>query len=188
MDCFLTLRPLLIPCSLGNTCCTFGFLIFIIVDRNSLYNSLYILTERSLKHPFLHRRLGSRCLSLSLSLWWTASKLWEGLSVLAWGQSAIMFMLFTFINIFFFFCCCTNRYVGSWFPNQGWNLCSPQWKHSLDYWATREVPTFTNVSNVGSWTGSPVLSLLNPYYLWDHINKAQVYTRGISNRGTSGPS
>ena len=50
MDCLLTLWPLLIPCSLGNGCCTFGFLIFIIVERNSLYNSLYILTERSLKH------------------------------------------------------------------------------------------------------------------------------------------
>ena len=50
MDCLLTLWPLLIPCSLGNSCCTFGFLIFIIVERNSLYNSLYILPERSLKH------------------------------------------------------------------------------------------------------------------------------------------
>ena len=38
------------PCSLGNSCCTFGFLIFIIVKRNSLYNSLHILTESSLKH------------------------------------------------------------------------------------------------------------------------------------------
>ena len=50
MDCLLTLWPLLIPCSFGNGCCTFGFLIFIIVKRNFLYNSLYILTERSLKH------------------------------------------------------------------------------------------------------------------------------------------
>ena len=50
MDCLLTLSPLLIPCSLGNGCCSFGFLIFIIVKRNFLYNSLYILTERSLKH------------------------------------------------------------------------------------------------------------------------------------------
>ena len=50
MDCLLALWPLLIPCSLGNRCCTFGFLIFIIVERNFLYNSLYILTERSLKH------------------------------------------------------------------------------------------------------------------------------------------
>ena len=50
MDCILILWPLLIPCSLGNCCCTFGFLIFIIVERNSLYNSLYILTERSLEH------------------------------------------------------------------------------------------------------------------------------------------
>ena len=50
MDCLLTLWPLLIPRSLGKGCCTFGFLIFIIVERNFLYNSLYILTERSLKH------------------------------------------------------------------------------------------------------------------------------------------
>jgi len=50
MDCLLTLWPLLIPCSVGNGCCTFGFLIFIIVERNFLYNSLHILTETSLKH------------------------------------------------------------------------------------------------------------------------------------------
>ena len=50
MDCLLTLWPLLIPCFLGNSCCTFGFLIFIIVKRNFLYHSLYILTEKSLKH------------------------------------------------------------------------------------------------------------------------------------------
>ena len=50
MDCLLTLWPLLIPCSLGNGCCTFGFLIFIIIKRNFLYHSLYILTEKSLKH------------------------------------------------------------------------------------------------------------------------------------------
>ena len=49
MDYLLTLWPLLIPCSLGNGCCTFGFLIFIIVERNFLYHSLYILTEKSLK-------------------------------------------------------------------------------------------------------------------------------------------
>ena len=50
MDCLLNLWPLLIPCSLGNSCCTFGFLIFITVKRNFLYHSLYILTEKSLKH------------------------------------------------------------------------------------------------------------------------------------------
>ena len=68
MDCILTLWPLLIPCFLDNSCCTSGFLIFIIVERNSLYNSLYILTERSLKHPCSARDLGLRVfLSLSLS-------------------------------------------------------------------------------------------------------------------------
>ena len=50
MDCLLNLWPFLIPCSLGNGCCTFGFLIFILVETNFLYNNLYILTERSLKH------------------------------------------------------------------------------------------------------------------------------------------
>ena len=69
MDCLLTLWPLLIPCFLDNGCCTAGFLIFIIVERNSLYNSLYILTERSLKHPCSTRGLGPHVfLSLSLSL------------------------------------------------------------------------------------------------------------------------
>ena len=69
MDCLLTLWPLLIPCSLDNGCCTFGFLIFIIVERNSLYNSLYILTERSLKHPCSTTDLGPHVfLSLSLPL------------------------------------------------------------------------------------------------------------------------
>ena len=69
MDCLLTLWPLLIPCFLDTGCCTFGFLIFIIVERNSLHNSLYILTKRSLKHPCSSRDLGPRVfLSLSLSL------------------------------------------------------------------------------------------------------------------------
>ena len=74
MDCFLTLWPLLIPCSLGNGCCTFGFLIFIIVKRNFLYNSLHILTETSLKHLCSIRAwvpvscFLSFSLSLSLSL------------------------------------------------------------------------------------------------------------------------
>ena len=68
MDCLLTLWPLLIPCSLGNSCCTFGFLIFIIVERNFLYNSLYILTERSLKHLCSIRACVPVSFSLCLSL------------------------------------------------------------------------------------------------------------------------
>ena len=69
VDGLLILWPLLIPCSLGNGCCMFGFLIFIIVERNFLYNSLYILTERSLKHLCSIRAWVpmSVCLSLSLS-------------------------------------------------------------------------------------------------------------------------
>ena len=68
MDCLLTLWPLLIPCSLGNGCCTFGFLIFIIVERNFLYNSLYILRERSLKHICSIRAWVPVSFFLSLSL------------------------------------------------------------------------------------------------------------------------
>ena len=59
---------MLIPCSLGNNCCTFDFLIFIIVERNSLYNSLYILTERSLKHLCSIRAWVPMSFFLSLSL------------------------------------------------------------------------------------------------------------------------
>ena len=68
MECLLTLWPLLIPCSLGNGCCTFGFLIFIIVKRNFLYNSLYILTEKSLKHLSSIRAWVPVSFFLSLSL------------------------------------------------------------------------------------------------------------------------
>ena len=75
MDCLVTLWPLLTPCSLGNGCCTFGFLIFIIVERNFLYISLYILTERSLKHLCSIRAWVpvSFSLSLSPSLWFSLS-------------------------------------------------------------------------------------------------------------------
>ena len=41
---------IIIPCSLGSGYCMFGFLIFTIDKRNFLYCSLYILTEKSLKH------------------------------------------------------------------------------------------------------------------------------------------
>ena len=30
--------------------------------------------------------------------------------------------------------------LGSWFPNQGSNLCPLQWKRRVNHWATREVP------------------------------------------------
>ena len=67
IDCLLTLWPLLIPSSLANSGCMFGFLIFIIVESNSLYNSLYIFTKRSLNHPCSTRDLDPRVF-LSLSL------------------------------------------------------------------------------------------------------------------------
>ena len=60
---------IIIPCSLGNGYCTFGFQIFIIDERNFLYYSLYILTEKIIKTPLLHQSLGPRvCLSFFLSL------------------------------------------------------------------------------------------------------------------------
>ena len=68
MECLLTLWPLLIPCSLGNSCCTFGFLIFITGERNFLYHSLYILTEKSLKHLCSIRAWDPVSFFLSLSL------------------------------------------------------------------------------------------------------------------------
>ena len=76
MDCLLTLWPLLILCSLGNSCCTFGFLIFIIVERNFLYNSLYILTETSLKHLCSIRSWVPVSFFLSLSLSLSYHQLW----------------------------------------------------------------------------------------------------------------
>ena len=57
-----------IPCSLGNGYCTFGFLIFIIDKRNFLYYSLYILTEKSLKHLCSIRAWVSVSIFLSFSL------------------------------------------------------------------------------------------------------------------------
>ena len=99
MDCLLTLWPLLIPCSLDNGCCKFGFLIFIIVKRNSLYNSiyiLYILTARSLRWSTLApSKLGSPHLSLSLSclltLWlilWSMETCWAHSPALAFKTSS----------------------------------------------------------------------------------------------------
>ena len=80
MDCLLILWPLLISCSLGNNCCTFGFLIFIIVERNFLYYSLYTHTEKSLKHLCSIRAWVpvSFFLSFSLSLF---PSLWLSLSL-----------------------------------------------------------------------------------------------------------
>ena len=68
MDGLLTLWQLLSPCSLGNGCCMLGFLIFIIVVRNFLYHSLYILTENSLMHLCSIRAWVSISFFLSLSL------------------------------------------------------------------------------------------------------------------------
>ena len=56
------------PCSLGNGCCTFGFLISIIPERSFLYHSLYTPIEKIIKAPLLHQSLGLWvffCLSLS---------------------------------------------------------------------------------------------------------------------------
>ena len=61
------LVTIIILCSFGNSYCTFGFLIFIIIERNFLYYSLYILTEKSLKH-LCSIRACVPCLSFFLSL------------------------------------------------------------------------------------------------------------------------
>ena len=68
------LMTIVIPCSLGNGCCTFRFLIFITVKRNSLYNSLHILTESSLKHLCSIRAWVP--VSFSLSLSFSYCRLW----------------------------------------------------------------------------------------------------------------
>ena len=73
MDCLLTLWPL-IPCSLGNSCCTFGFLIFIIGERNFLYHSLYILTEKSLKHLCSIRAWVPVSFFLSILSWFSGAQ------------------------------------------------------------------------------------------------------------------
>ena len=76
VDCLLTLWPLLIPCSRGDRCCTFGFLIFSTVERNFLYHSLSILTEKSIKHLCSIRAWDpvSFFLSLSLLSWFFAAQ------------------------------------------------------------------------------------------------------------------
>ena len=72
VDCLLTLWPLLTPCSLGNGYGTFGFLIFIIVERNFLYPSRY--THRKIiKAPLLHQSLGPRVVFVSLPLFLSLS-------------------------------------------------------------------------------------------------------------------
>ena len=74
MDYLLALWALLISCSLGKGYCTFGFLIFTIIERNFLYNSLYILTERSLKHlSSIRAWVPCLFLSFSPSLWLSLS-------------------------------------------------------------------------------------------------------------------
>ena len=59
---------IVILCFLGNGYCMFGFLIFIIIERNFLYYSLHILTEKSLKHLCSIRAWVPVSFSLSLSL------------------------------------------------------------------------------------------------------------------------
>ena len=67
MDCLLTLWPLLIPCSPGHGCCTFGFLIFIIVKF--LVQQPIYTHRKIIKAPLLHQSLGPHvCLSFFLSL------------------------------------------------------------------------------------------------------------------------
>ena len=43
-------------------------------------------------------------------------------------------------------------HAGSYFPDQGLNLCCPlQWKHNLNHWTTREVPHILSSENTIYW-------------------------------------
>ena len=72
IDSLLTLWPLLIPCSLDNGCCTFGFLIFIHCQKKFLVQQPMYTHKRIIKTPMLHQTwvpvsfFLSRSLSLSL--------------------------------------------------------------------------------------------------------------------------
>ena len=79
---------IIIPCSLGNSCCPFGFLIFTIDKTNFLYYSLYILTEKSLKHLCSIRAWVPMSFFLSFSL---------SLTVLGWFLGAQRPVLLTFL-------------------------------------------------------------------------------------------
>ena len=74
IDSLLTLWPLLIPCSLDNGCCTFGFLIFIHCQKKFLVQQPMYTHKRIIKTPLLHQTwvpvsfFLSRSLSLSLRL------------------------------------------------------------------------------------------------------------------------
>ena len=75
MVCLLTLWPLLIPCSLGHGCCTFGFLIFIIVKF--LVQQPIYTHRKIIKAPLLHQSLGPCVfLSFSFSLSLSYHRLW----------------------------------------------------------------------------------------------------------------
>ena len=114
MDCLLTLWPLLIPCSLDKGCCMFGCLIFIIVKRNSLYNSLYILTERSLKHFCSIKAWGPVSFFLSfspsLSIYLTHS-LTLSLSIMSYNH--FIHSIFITTQIQFSVCILSNSITGN---------------------------------------------------------------------------
>ena len=65
-DCLLTLWPLLIPCSLD--CCTFWFSDLYHCRKKFLVQQPIYTHRKTIKAPLLHQRLGSPCLSFSLSL------------------------------------------------------------------------------------------------------------------------
>ena len=44
---------------------------------------------------------------------------------------SLKFLLSCLIQSSFFFFACTIHLVGSYFPDQGWNLCPLQWKHGV---------------------------------------------------------
>ena len=114
-------------------------------------------------------RPGLSCCDSNRDRRWTASPLREGLSVLAWGQSAIM--LFTFINTFFFFFLLHQEICGILVPQPRIEPVPPaveaqSWP--LDHQGTPDIYKHIQCRVLDRL---PVHSLLNAYYLWTIFTK-----------------
>ena len=58
-----------------------------------------------------------------------------------WAILKVFIELITILLLFHIFDFLTARYLGSYLPYQGPNLCPLIGRHSLNHWATREVPS-----------------------------------------------